>query len=74
MPHLQGVPERDAIEIHAGNTMEDTEGCILVGTIALPSGIYNSRRAFEEFFGWLSVALKYGPVFCEITSDEGWQA
>ena len=28
---LQGVPGRSAILIHAGNTIDDTHGCILVG-------------------------------------------
>jgi hypothetical protein len=28
---LHGVPGRSYIEIHAGNTVDDTEGCVLVG-------------------------------------------
>lgn len=31
IPHLQNVPHRTAIEIHPGNTFNDSQGCILVG-------------------------------------------
>lgn len=31
LPELLDVPGRDQILIHAGNTADDTEGCILVG-------------------------------------------
>lgn len=32
--HILGVPNRTGILIHAGNTIEDTKGCILVGLSA----------------------------------------
>jgi len=30
---LRGVPGRTAVEVHVGNTVGDTHGCILVGTM-----------------------------------------
>jgi hypothetical protein len=44
-PELDGVPERNDIRIHAGNTVKDTQGCILVG--------------INDKAGWLSDARKY---------------
>jgi len=39
---VTGVPNRSAILIHNGNTMEDSEGCILVGS---EEGILNGYPA-----------------------------
>ena len=36
LPLLDGVIGRTGIRIHAGNTIEHTEGCILVGEVDLP--------------------------------------
>lgn len=48
---LVNVPGRGNIELHMGNTVQDTHGCILLGqsfTWDAP-GISNSRIAFENF-------------------------
>ena len=47
------VPDRSQILIHAGNTKEDTHGCILLGlmygTIGTETAILSSRAAFANF-------------------------
>jgi len=42
---LEGVPGRGNIQIHAGNTPEDTTGCILPGTTEGVDRVNNSRDA-----------------------------
>ena len=50
MPHILNVPGFVGIRIHCGNTSEDTEGCILVGTHKGSNEIDHCRPAFERFF------------------------
>lgn len=49
MPILCAVPLRSGILIHTGNTLDDTEGCILVGELH-GSHLENSRSTFNSLF------------------------
>jgi hypothetical protein len=42
---LENVPGREAILIHAGNSIADTQGCILVGLQPSPNGVSQSQAA-----------------------------
>ena len=47
VPLLQNVPMFTAIEMHIGNTPEDTEGCILLGNRRGTDRLYDSTAAFH---------------------------
>jgi hypothetical protein len=60
LPILLNVPGFSGIRIHAGNTKEDTEGCILLGLGVAGSGITQSRAAMTQFQSKLELAIKAG--------------
>lgn len=60
MIHILDVPGFVGIRIHAGNTSEDTEGCILVGNIRAEDAIYQSRRALDALFPKIQSAINDG--------------
>lgn len=45
LPELLDVPGYSGVRIHSGNTAEDTEGCIIIGTGRNKDGVANSRYA-----------------------------
>ena len=49
LPEILNVPHFLGIRIHAGNTADDSEGCVLVGTWDDKNGnkLINSRIAFD---------------------------
>jgi len=56
MPHILEVPGFTGIRIHPGNTAEDTEGCILVGSAKGEGVIFNSRIAFNRLLAKMEMA------------------
>lgn len=49
MPLLLNVPNFTGIRIHAGNTHNDTSGCILIGYNTSPGKLTESRDTYIEF-------------------------
>lgn len=60
LPHILDVPGFAGIRIHAGNTHEDTEGCVLVGTAKKAGMILNSRVALNKLMELLNTAYDCG--------------
>lgn len=65
---IRNVPGRDSIQIHVGNSLSDTQGCILVG-LARSGGdvrpaLINSHRAMEKLYRLCAsegqLTVKYG--------------
>ena len=56
---LQDVPNFEWIYIHVGNTADDTDGCILVGTSMTPAAgkVGNSVTAYEHVYPAVAQAL-----------------
>ena len=83
LPILDGVIGRTGIRIHAGNTIEHTEGCILVGDadqsrlspltshLSPINRLLSSRRRLNELRNYLLTYQKQNPyeeVYVRITS------
>jgi Family of unknown function (DUF5675) len=66
---LSEVPGRQAIEMHRGNVVADSEGCILLGSafgdVGGHHGITGSADAFERFMDTMHAA----PVFTLVVRD-----
>lgn len=51
---LANVPDRVGVDIHIGNTMRDTAGCVLVGEAQDGDAITESKVAFTLFMQMLT--------------------
>lgn len=56
VPHVEDVPDFEAIEIHIGNYPHDTEGCLLVGSGRGTDSVISSTPAFEALYSKLQTA------------------
>ncbi len=72
LPLLLNVENFDGVRIHAGNTEEDTEGCILVGKMRMNSEkLYPSKPAFDELFKKLQGAASIELEIADYTGGRG---
>ena len=60
LPILCDVPGFSGVRIHAGNTIADTAGCLLVGRTRSSGQVGESRLAFEALFPRLVTGLSGG--------------
>jgi len=58
LPLLLNVPGRSGILIHAGNTAQDTKGCILVGQNTSVGRLTDSRKALKKIVSAIRDAEK----------------
>lgn len=56
LPRLLDVPHFEGILIHAGNTAEDSAGCILVGENKVVGKVINSMATLKRLYGILKEA------------------
>jgi len=66
MPLIGDVPDFSGVRAHGGNTVDNTEGCPLLGMIRSRCYVAQCRPATEGFMRWLQAALATGPQWIEV--------
>ena len=66
LPELVNVPQFAGIRIHAGNTAEHSEGCILVGSTKAADFIGNSKVTFDKLMKAIQAVEKIEKINIEI--------
>ncbi|GAB4042191.1 DUF5675 family protein [Spirosoma litoris] len=70
MPELVNVPFFAGIRIHPGNTVDDTDGCLLVGQQRVKNELIDSRSAYARLMTILEKAdAKKEKVFLTIVNS-----
>lgn len=71
VPYLLNVPNFTAIQIHVGNTEDDTEGCILVGKYRILNKTLMSRVAYNALYEKIELAQNMGEkIWITVTGGE----
>ena len=75
VPKIESVPGRTDILFHKGNTLQDTDGCVLVGLVCNNAGetrtIHNSRDGFHALrHALVSKVLNVEPAYILIRWSE----
>jgi len=58
LPRIENVSGRFGILIHAGNTVKDTSGCILVGRNLQVGRVLDSRKTLNMILALIKTAIK----------------
>ncbi len=70
MIEIRAIPNFSLVYIHIGNTHDDTEGCLLVGTYFHKSyddwGVYRSAEAYKQLYRTIIEQVKIGQVILKI--------
>ena len=70
MIEIRAIPNFSLVYIHIGNTHDDTEGCLLVGTYFHKSyddwGVYQSAEAYKQLYRTIIERVKIGQVTLKI--------
>lgn len=76
MPRVENVPERSGILVHWGNYVENTQGCILVGSSrgmiqgSVPEpAVWDSRETFERLYREIEGGQSAGVVLAICNAD-----
>lgn len=65
-PQLMNVPSFEGIRIHAGNSSQNTQGCLLLGQNKKVGMVLNSRATINKFYPMIKEACSNGKVTIEI--------
>lgn len=71
LPLLHHIPGHSGIRIHAGNSLQDTAGCILVGTLTADKmHLSDSRKAEQTIVQQLKNLPVYEEHYIEIATPQ----